>query len=102
MEQLNGADVGGLELMCDWGFIVPVVAALCFVVLGGLFCKVNFIDDEGNMDGYIRTGGDKTDADDFQRFRRRRKHFYSSLIITAIIIVALVYILFLLKGVKLA
>lgn len=49
--------------MCDWGFIVPVVAALCFVVLGGLFYKINFIDDEGNMDGSIRTGRDKTDAD---------------------------------------
>ncbi len=99
MKNLKCSELGEWAAVQDIGIVAPIFAVLFIVVLGCMFCKINYSEDYENMDKFLATGGDKTNAEAYSKYIEARKRKFNAMIVAALAIVIAAYIAFIAFGI---
>ncbi len=92
MKNLKSSELGEWAAAQDIGIVAPILVVLCIVVLGCMFCKINYSEDYENMDKFLASGGDKTNAEAYSKYIESRKRKFNAMIVAALAVVITAYI----------
>lgn len=92
MKNLKSSELGEWAAAQDIGIVAPILVVLCIVVLGCMFCKINYSEDYENMDKFLAAGGDKTNAEAYSKYIESRKRKFNAMIVAALAVVITAYI----------